>query len=547
MTAVYSLDAAIGSFFEVNTEATRQQCDDFALHHAGGPLDPVPIQGTFSYTVTAGENKSKIFQFRAQDSSFDTSMINLAKIVHPQFVASCQYHGTIGPIQPLHIYEMDCLPGAAYIMARNVSIAQPPGSILRQCNTVKDLAIYFAQSWNCQQQLSPDDMAALCAEFRSKLDLLAQSLPSRFLPNLNRVYEKLTLVFSGALPFVLSHGDLCEMNILISPETGHLTGIVDWVEARILPFGISLWGFENILGFMDSRGWHYYDNRDQLEDLFWRTFWTEAPDALKADLELIQTARMTGLFCRYGLVVEGKDLKGAIGHSDSYSLAYLDAFCTIDDWEPGIGRNLKPDNIMVKIEDPSIFERDAQDEFDNPLPQKHIDERTIIYLSRNNYGPLSVLTGTIQILDFDLSVRAEPGQIHTGAIQGEIYRAPELWDLLEGRSLFNPTAPGNADEYDDQSHLGQISALIGSPPQSLLLSGQRTSMFYKPNGELKNPGLVPAPGDFSFENTISCMSGEEKVRFIRFIKRMVKWSPEERSTARELLDDPWLYQDFPQD
>ncbi|KAG5795423.1 hypothetical protein H9Q69_005516 [Fusarium xylarioides] len=229
-------------------------------------------------------------------------------------------------------------------------------------------------------------------------------------------------------------------------------------------------------------------------------------------------------------------------------------------------KDLKPDNIMVKIEDPSIFERDAQDEFDNPLPQKHIDEHTIIYLSRNNYGPLSVPTGIIQIVDFDLSVRAEPGQIHTGAIQGEIYRAPEvilnagytysadiwslgvmLWDLLEGKSLFNPTAPGKADEYDDQSHLGQISALVGPPPQSLLSSGQRTSMFYKPDGELKNPGLVPASGDFSLENTISCMSGEEKQRFIQFINRMVKWNPEERSTARELLDDPWLYEDFPQD
>ncbi|KAF5963452.1 Mus38-like protein [Fusarium bulbicola] len=318
MTAVYSLDAAIGSFFEINKEATRQQCDDFALRHAGGPLDPVPIQGTFSYTVTAGENKSKIFQFRTQDSSFDTSMINLAKTVHPQFVASCLYRGTIGPTRPLHIYEMDCLPGTAYIMARNISIAQPPDSMMRQRNTVKDLAKYFAQSWNCQQQLRPDDMAAVFAEFRSKFDLLAQSLPSRFLPNLNRVYEKLPSVFSGALPFVLSHGDLCEMNLLISPETGHITGIVDWAEARVLPFGFSLWGFENILGFMDSKGWHYYDNRDELEDLFWRTFWTEVPDASKADLELFQTARMAD-------------------HSDSYSLAYLDAFCTIDDWEPGIG------------------------------------------------------------------------------------------------------------------------------------------------------------------------------------------------------------------
>jgi hypothetical protein len=85
---------------------------------------------------------------------------------------------------------------------------------------------------------------------------------------------------------------------------------------------------------MDSKGWHYYDNRNELKDLFWQTFWTEAPDASKVDLELIQTARMAGLFCRYGLVVEGNDLKGAIDPSDSYSLGYLGAFCAIDDWEP---------------------------------------------------------------------------------------------------------------------------------------------------------------------------------------------------------------------
>jgi serine/threonine protein kinase len=80
---------------------------------------------------------------------------------------------------------------------------------------------------------------------------------------------------------------------------------------------------------------------------------------------------------------------------------------------------------MVKIEDASILERDVQDEFESPLPQKHLDGRTI-YLSRNNYGPLSIPTGIIQIADFDLSVRTKPGQIHMGAIQGEMYRAPEV-------------------------------------------------------------------------------------------------------------------------
>jgi hypothetical protein len=29
--------------------------------------------------------------------------------------------------------------------------------------------------------------------------------------------------------------------------------------------------------------------------------------------------------------------------------------------------------------------------------------------------------------------------------------------------------------------------------------------------------------------------------FIEFAQRMIKWVPEERSTAKELLQDPWLY------
>lgn len=112
-----------------------------------------------------------------------------------------------------------------------------------------------------------------------------------------------------------------------------------------------------------------------------------------------------------------------------------------------------------------------------------------------------------------------PGQIHTGAIQGEMYRAPEvildagysysadiwslgvlvsnvnpgqcaidahdwtckLWDLLEGKALFLPRLHGT-NEYDDESHLGQITALIGPRPQNILSNGRRNSMFYKPNG-----------------------------------------------------------------
>ncbi len=36
------------------------------------------------------------------------------------------------------------------------------------------------------------------------------------------------------------------------------------------------------------------------------------------------------------------------------------------------------------------------------------------------------------------------------------------------------------------------------------------------------------------------LSGNEKVLFIQFLTSMLKWLPEERATAKELLENPWL-------
>lgn len=41
--------------------------------------------------------------------------------------------------------------------------------------------------------------------------------------------------------------------------------------------------------------------------------------------------------------------------------------------------------------------------------------------------------------------------------------------------------------------------------------------------------------------------GEDKRMFIKFVKCMIKWNSDERSTAKELLWDPWLYTEFDED
>lgn len=56
--------------------------------------------------------------------------------------------------------------------------------------------------------------------------------------------------------------------------------------------------------------------------------------------------------------------------------------------------------------------------------------------------------------------------------------------------------------------------------------------------KLKNPDIVRQ--DFNLENSITKIDGENKKMFLKFVDRMLQWDPEERSTAGELLDDPWL-------
>lgn len=188
---------------------------------------------------------------------------------------------------------------------------------------------FFAQSWNHGQSLSPEVVSALEVEFNSKFDRLACDLPYRFASNVNLVRDNLPTLFSGRLPFVISHGDLCEMNILVNHTTGNITGILDWAEARVLPFGFALWGLENFLGWMDSGGWHYYDCQHELEELFWKTFQEEARGLTSTMLELVKKARMAGLLCRYGFA-EGNESFEVVKISDAPSKSYLDAFCSTE-------------------------------------------------------------------------------------------------------------------------------------------------------------------------------------------------------------------------
>lgn len=114
---IYSLDGTIASFFD-KVSPNRQQCDDLASSLVRGPVVPVSIQGSFSYTVSTQRDKDqKIVQFRVSHSALDVDIIQLAQRIHGDIVPSTRYYGEIGngPTAPVKVYVIEKLPGVTFI------------------------------------------------------------------------------------------------------------------------------------------------------------------------------------------------------------------------------------------------------------------------------------------------------------------------------------------------------------------------------------------------------------------------------------------------
>jgi hypothetical protein len=48
------------------------------------------------------------------------------------------------------------------------------------------------------------------------------------------------------------------------------------------------------------------------------------------------------------------------------------------------------------------------------------------------------------------------------------------------------------------------------------------------------------PHDLTLQNTVTSLHGEEKRLFLEFAAQMLQWHPDDRKSAKELLEDPWL-------
>lgn len=51
---------------------------------------------------------------------------------------------------------------------------------------------------------------------------------------------------------------------------------------------------------------------------------------------------------------------------------------------------------------------------------------------------------------------------------------------------------------------------------------------------------VPIPSGMSLEACETFLHGENKEAFLNLVRGMLQWRPEDRKTAKQLLQDPWI-------
>ena len=317
---------SITSFFNSNglTAKDRLDCDASARAlFPNGKITPAPTQGYCSYTVLAGD--CQIVQFRPKRYQFDPAVIKAAKKVFADYAPTIYFIGKMNSTGLL-IYTMDKLPGISYKEYRSgaTSPAQEQ-TWINHVQIIEDFARFLARSWHHRADLPLRGKVGSTIAVR--LHQLTQELPQRFRSHALSALKQIRKL--DALPWVLNHGDIVPSNIMVDPSGSRLIGFVDWAEAEVLPFGLCLYGLEELLGCMTPTGWMYCDRAECLRAKFWRKLLVEIPalDANAQALGGLGIARDIGVLLWHGFAWDDGAIDRVVrdGHDDE-EICRLDAF-----------------------------------------------------------------------------------------------------------------------------------------------------------------------------------------------------------------------------
>ncbi len=130
----------------------------------------------------------------------------------------------------------------------------------------------------------------------------------------------------------------------------------------------------------------------------------------------------------------------------------------------------------------------------------------------------------------------------------------QIWEIFERRIFFDGRILAT-DEYSHRGHLREMVFYFGPPPRELVSRSVLGGYYFDDKGTsllcgLSSPaytdsrvgqvkGLPPPTWKHIWEWEEN-LTGQEQKEFIDFLKSMLCWMPEERLSAKQLLEHPWL-------
>ncbi|KAE8152754.1 protein kinase [Aspergillus avenaceus] len=213
--------------------------------------------------------------------------------------------------------------------------------------------------------------------------------------------------------------------------------------------------------------------------------------------------------------------------------------------------DIQENNIMLSVEDESILVDFEEAEISNPSPRKVVGDR-VIYPSRDLGIPK--VHGRPVLSDFGEARFISSLGKQWEDVQPLVYRAPEVllrmpwdekidiwnlgvlaWDLFEKKHPFY--ARDSNRNVSDSHRLAGMTAIMGAPPKEMLKNSEYATNFFDSDGNWIGNAEIPS---ISLEKLEGNLQDTQQSLFLCFLRKMLRWLPEDRATAKELLADPWL-------
>lgn len=305
--------------------SAREECDAFAKDRFPAlGIRPVPFQGYCSYTVCAGD--AVIVQFRPVQHQLDLAMVTAARGTFGSLVPETKSLGGVGGTG-LRAYTLQRLAEPSLVEFRARESRSGVAKAQRR-RIVQDFASFHATAWrHAKAGADVVPKGRVGSSIRWRLGLMASSVPGRFQRFVTDLAAELPAI--EALPWALSHGDFLPSNILVSPTEGGFSGLLDWAEAEYLPFGVGMYGLEELLGENRHGMFAYYKEAHTLRRLFWSILLAQVPQ-LSEDPRMLRTvkaAQTLGILLWNAIAFDDGQLNRAVEEGrDSAEIQKLDMF-----------------------------------------------------------------------------------------------------------------------------------------------------------------------------------------------------------------------------